>query len=89
MRIGNGIAGTTGTTNVLNANSFMSNYYGITKPVERYNLFGATIGGPVILPNIYDGHNRTFFSFGYEGTRHPGYSQMVSSVPTAAKRAAA
>jgi hypothetical protein len=40
--------------------------------------------GPVRIPKIYDGHNRTFFTFGYEGTRQRGYGQAVSSVPTAA-----
>lgn len=41
----------------------------------RYNVFGGTIGGPVWLPEKafgpagYDGHNKTFFFFAYEGTR--------------------
>lgn len=72
--------------NLLNANSFFNNFYGNTKPVLRYNLFGGTMGGPVYLPKLYDGRNRTFFSFAYEGTRRKGYGQMVSSVPTPAMR---
>ncbi|MBI3679591.1 MAG: TonB-dependent receptor [Acidobacteria bacterium] len=70
----------------LNANSYMSNTYGLRKPVVRQNLFGGTIGGPVFLPKIYNGRNRTFFSFGYEGIRSPNSSLFVSSVPTAAMR---
>ena len=37
-------------------------------PMHR-NQFGATLGGPVVLPDIYDGHDHTFFFFAYEGTR--------------------
>jgi hypothetical protein len=72
---------------VLNANGFMPNVYGTQKPVKRYNLFGGTINGPVVLPKIYDGHNRTFFTFAYEGIRPINYQQAVSSVPTSAMRA--
>lgn len=68
--------------NVLNANSFMNNMYGNTRPILRHNLFGGTIGGPVQLPRLYNGHNRTFFSFGYQGARQRGYGQRISSVPT-------
>ena len=34
------------------------------------NQFGGTIGGPVLLPHIYNGKNRTFFFFSYQGTRN-------------------
>ena len=37
-------------------------------PMHR-NQFGATLGGPVVLPGIYDGHDHTFFFAAYEGTR--------------------
>ena len=37
-------------------------------PMHR-NQFGATLGGPVVLPGVYDGHDHTFFFFAYEGTR--------------------
>ena len=71
----------------LDANSFMSNFYGGAKPIQRSNVFGGTISGPVYLPKLYDGHNRTFFTFGYQGTRDRGYGQVVSSVPTETMRA--
>lgn len=35
----------------------------------RRNQFGVTAGGPVLLPRLYDGRNRTFFFFAYQGTR--------------------
>jgi hypothetical protein len=37
-------------------------------PMHR-NQFGATLGGPVVLPGIYNGHDHTFFFFAFEGTR--------------------
>ena len=73
--------------NVLNATSFINNLYGTARPQSRDNLFGGTIGGPVVLPKLYNGHNRTFFTFGYEGQRTRSYSLKVSSVPTVAMRA--
>lgn len=39
---------------------------GRTKQVLRYNQYGGTVGGPVYLPKIYDGRNRTFFFTGWE-----------------------
>ncbi len=39
------------------------------KPKLRQNQFGGTIGGPVYLPKLYDGRDRTFFFSNYEGTR--------------------
>jgi len=49
----------------LNARS----YFDAKKPPLRYNQFGGTIGGPIVIPKIYNGHNRTFFFFGYQGDR--------------------
>ena len=37
-------------------------------PMHR-NQFGATLGGPAVLPGVYDGHDHTFFFFAFEGTR--------------------
>src|SRR6266496_1463173 len=48
------------------------NYFNQTpaaKPPLRMNDFGGTLGGPVILPKVYNGHDRTFFFFSYEGQR--------------------
>jgi Carboxypeptidase regulatory-like domain len=45
-----------------------SNYFSGRDLLKR-NQFGATIGGPVRLGKLYDGRNRTFFFFSYQGTR--------------------
>lgn len=71
----------------LNATSFMTNFYGGTKPAQRSNLFGGTVSGPVLLPKVYDGRSRTFFTFGYQGKRERGFDQVVSTVPTERMRA--
>ncbi len=60
----------------------------------RYNVFGGTIGGPVYLPKFgeggkafYDGHNKTFFFFGYEGSRRKEGQARALTVPTLKMRA--
>jgi hypothetical protein len=51
------------------------------------NEFGGSIGGPVVLPRLYDGHNRTFFFVSREGTRLRQGITREFVVPTAAMRA--
>ena len=62
------------------------NAFAATKSPFRYNQYGGTFGGPVILPKIYDGRNRTFFFFNYEGWRNNRFQSNILSVPTAAQR---
>ena len=50
------------------------------------NEFGATIGGPVTLPGIYDGHGKTFFFGEYAGFRQVLGTTQVFAVPTADER---
>ena len=50
------------------------------------NDFGGTIGGPVYIPRVYDGRNRTFFFFGYQGTRFVRSGLNNAYVPTDAER---
>jgi len=47
----------------LNANNFFNNLNNIRRPPLRYNDFGYTAGGPVYIPRVYDGRNKTFFFF--------------------------
>jgi hypothetical protein len=48
----------------------------------RYNLFGFVLGGPVFIPHLYNGHNKTFFLASYEGLRThsttPAYTQAFT-----------
>ena len=49
----------------------------------RFNQFGATVGGPVYIPKVYDGRNKTWFFFTYEGWRLRQASSTRGFVPTA------
>jgi hypothetical protein len=55
-------------------------------PPFRRNEFGFTNGGPVVLPNVYDGHGRTFYFVQYQGFRQVLGTTQVLAVPTAAER---
>lgn len=60
-------------------------YY--TKPPHYVrNEFGGSIGGPVFLPKIYDGRNRTFFFTSYEVNRIASSSTTSTTMPTMAMR---
>jgi hypothetical protein len=54
-------------------------------PMHR-NQFGGTLGGPMVLPGVYDGHDRSFFFFAYEGMREHRDFYDNYLVPTAADR---
>ena len=53
-----------------------------TFPPFRYNQFGFSLGGPVRIPKIYNGRNKTFFFVDYEGFRRNTVQSSVRSVPT-------
>lgn len=44
-------------------------FFPTSKPELRQNQFGGTVGGPVYIPKLYNGKNRTFFFSNYEGLR--------------------
>ena len=53
----------------------------------RQNDYGFTLGGPISLPKIYNGHDKTFFFFSFEQFRQSAFtSNTVSIVPTTAQR---
>ncbi len=54
----------------------------------KRNQFGATLGGPVRIPKLYDGKDKTFFFFSYQGTRtRQAPSKVEQVVPTNEERA--
>ncbi len=61
----------------LNANTFFNNATGTPRQIQRQNFFGGTAGGPIYLPKklfgpfAYDGRNKSFWFFSYEGFREP------------------
>jgi Carboxypeptidase regulatory-like domain len=54
----------------------------ITKPDLHGDTFGGSIGGPVVIPHLYNGHNKSFFYGGYEGWRHPAQAVLSAKVPS-------
>jgi hypothetical protein len=67
------------------AAQFFENSGGIKKGEYRLNQFGGTIGGPVVIPHVYDGRNKTFFFADYQGTRIRQGQTHTNTVPTAAE----
>jgi len=59
---------------------------GKDRPLNRRNDFGGTLGGPVIIPKLYNGKNKTFFFFAYEQFLEGTQYSFVDTVPTAAMR---
>ena len=59
------------------------NFFAATRSIYKQNDFGASFGGPVRIPKLYDGKNRTFFFVNYEGFRNRiGANGAIASVPT-------
>ncbi len=50
----------------LDARSFTNNYYNLPKTRDRQNDEGGSFGGPVYIPKVYHGKDKTFFYFAYE-----------------------
>ena len=55
--------------NVFDANDWFNNFFGEPEPPLRQNDFGGTLGGPIVVPGVYNGKDKTFFFFSYEGLR--------------------
>ena len=71
----------------MNANSWFSNRAGRSIPDFQRNVFGGTVGGPVILPKIFNGRNKTFFFYDFEATRQSNADTRLSTIPTLKERA--
>ena len=70
----------------LNANSWFNNLQGQPRNLDRKNDYGGTLGGPVRIPKLYDGRDKTFFFFSWEQYRQTQGSTITSTVPTDAER---
>ena len=69
----------------LDAANFFEDLAGKPKAPFVWNEFGATIGGPVVIPHVYDGRNRTFFFGGYDGSRLRLGTTLRGLAPTPAQ----
>ncbi len=74
--------------NALDANNFFTNSAGQPRAPFHQNQFGAAAGGPVVIPKLYNGKNRTFIFGDYQGTRqNTSAGSAITDVPPAALRA--
>ncbi len=86
----------------LDANSWFNNYYmgencsgandspacrsNYQTPVDKKNNYGINLGGPVWIPKVYDGRDKTFFFYNWEQVRYSNGGLNVITLPTAANR---
>ncbi len=57
-----------------------------TRPSDKQNDYGINLGGPLTIPRLYQGNNRTFFFFSWEQFIQSAGSSTTSTVPTQAMR---
>jgi hypothetical protein len=70
------------------AQDWFNDYFGTPEPSLRQNDFGGTFGGPVAIPHLYDGKDKTFFFVSYEGLRLTApQAATVNYVPSLSLRA--
>lgn len=72
--------------NLQNSEFNASDTFSHETPTLKMNDFGAYLGGPIIIPHLYNGHDKTFFFGSFEALRLPKQFTAVESVPTVAMR---
>jgi hypothetical protein len=77
-----------GSANEFFRNDFLDsrNAFSTVRPPYRYNQYGASFGGPAIVPRIYNGRNRTFFFVNWGGYNYVTYGNSITSIPPIAQR---
>jgi hypothetical protein len=68
------------------ANNFFSNKTGQDRPERSYHRSGASVNGPVRIPKIFNGRDKTFFLFAYERLKNSDPEPQLFTVPTAEMR---
>lgn len=68
------------------ATDFFVNRAGQKKTNLVYNQFGLAAGGPLLVPKLYDGRNRLFWYFAWEGIKHVNPEPVTTTVPTESER---
>jgi hypothetical protein len=69
----------------LDANSWINNFNGTPRPADHQNDFGGSLGGPVRIPKLYNGKDKTYFFFSYEQYRNNQGTSVTNTLPTAAE----
>ncbi len=75
---------------VFDAPDWFNDYFGLSEPAMRQNDFGGTVGGPIEIPGLYNGKDKSFFFVSYEGLRLAApQAANASFVPDTALRESA
>jgi hypothetical protein len=75
-----------GRNDAFNANTWTNNFTGTARPILRQSRYGGSISGPVVIPKLYNGKERTFFFFSYSVFQRHFQNTDSRTVMTAAAR---
>jgi len=67
------------------SNSFDAKPYFSAPPDYHLNMYGFVLGGPVLVPHLYNGKDKTFYEISYEGSRYTKAGASNTLIPTAAQ----
>jgi hypothetical protein len=70
----------------LDANDWFNKRAGGIRAPFRMNQYGGTVGGPISIPHVYSGRDRTYFFFSFQGTQRVKGNTFIGTVPTAAEK---
>jgi len=59
----------------------------VPRPTTHFNQYGVTVGGPIFIPQVFNGKDKLFFFFAWEGLKDGQPKSNLTTVPTAAERA--
>lgn len=71
----------------IDANTYFNARSGGPLPVFHFNQYGLTAGGPLVIPKLYNGRDRLFWFFAWEGLKDSTPNTQIDTVPTAAEEA--
>ncbi|HEY4010248.1 MAG TPA: TonB-dependent receptor [Acidobacteriaceae bacterium] len=66
----------------LDANTYFNDRAGIALPVTHYNQYGLTAGGPIWIPHLFNGKDKLFWFFAFEGLKDSQPTTTTTTVPT-------
>ncbi len=75
-----------GQWSALNDTPWFTKSTGQKKSVTRYNQYGGSFGGPIIVPKLWDGRNKAFFFVAFEGINDNSPVPTITTTPTAAEK---
>ena len=70
----------------LQATPFFLNKAGQKKATDVLNQYGVTVGGPLVVPKLFNGRNKVFWFFAWEGLHEPTAAAYTKTTPTAAEK---